>query len=303
MKFDVVVGNPPYNNDIYLKFVETGNKLASQCSVFITPAKWQAKGGEKNEEFRKKIVPHMSKIVYYPDCKDIFDIVETGGISYYLIDEEVHNSIKVSTKINNYLSGEKQTNKIISLYNIYIDNIIKKCSTNSKLMDRMSFSFAYFVKERTWGSNSNTGVELMKGEERVGYICKNELDHIEDVDKYKCVTSAVYGLPFDSNKKCAGTNKINILGPNQVPRNPSVVIKVFNTKEEALSMRSYIYSKLVSFLILIGLTGTSFRSEMWRFVPDPGAFDHIFTDEELYKKYNLTPEEINIIESVIKERK
>lgn len=41
----------------------------------------------------------------------------------------------------------------------------------------------------------------------------------------------------------------------------------------------------------------------WRFVPDPGECDHIFTDAELYEKYNLTEEEINIIESVIKERK
>lgn len=45
------------------------------------------------------------------------------------------------------------------------------------------------------------------------------------------------------------------------------------------------------------------NKETWRFVPDPGAFDHIFTDEELYKKYNLTDDEIKLIESVIKERK
>lgn len=45
------------------------------------------------------------------------------------------------------------------------------------------------------------------------------------------------------------------------------------------------------------------NKETWRFVPDPGKFDHIFTDQELYKKYNLTDDEINIIESVIKERK
>jgi hypothetical protein len=39
------------------------------------------------------------------------------------------------------------------------------------------------------------------------------------------------------------------------------------------------------------------------FVPAPEAFDHIFTNQELYEEYNLTPEKINIIESVIKERK
>lgn len=32
-------------------------------------------------------------------------------------------------------------------------------------------------------------------------------------------------------------------------------------------------------------------------------FTAIFTDQELYEEYNLTDEEINIIESVIKERK
>lgn len=63
MNIDVVIGNPPYNNDIYIPFVEMRYNLASTCSVFITPAKWQAKGGEKNEAFRENIVPYMSKIV------------------------------------------------------------------------------------------------------------------------------------------------------------------------------------------------------------------------------------------------
>lgn len=88
--FDAVIGNPPYNNDIYLDFVTLGHTLASKCSCWITPAKWQAKGGAKNEQFRKEIVPYMSKIVYYPDCTDIFIIQEPDGICYYLIDKEDH---------------------------------------------------------------------------------------------------------------------------------------------------------------------------------------------------------------------
>ena len=71
VNFDVVIGNPPYNNDIYLDFVTQGHNLAKQYDVWITPAKWQAKGGKKNEDFRENIVPHMSKIVYYPDCLDV----------------------------------------------------------------------------------------------------------------------------------------------------------------------------------------------------------------------------------------
>ena len=67
---------------------------------------------------------------------------------------------------------------------------------------------------------------------------------------------------------------------------------------------SYFYSKLIRFLLYSGRCGNlSTIDEGWRFVPDPGAFDHIFTDQELYQKYGLTQEEVTIIESVIKERK
>lgn len=45
MKFDVVIGNPPYNNDLYLDFVQLGHQLSSNYVCMITPAKWQAKGG------------------------------------------------------------------------------------------------------------------------------------------------------------------------------------------------------------------------------------------------------------------
>ena len=81
-------------------------------------------------------------------------------------------------------------------------------------------------------------------------------------------------------------------------------IRVCNTYKEAESFISYINTRVVRFLVFLNaFTVGVINDETWRFVPDPGKFDHIFTDEELYKKYNLTPEEINIIESVIKERK
>ena len=67
---------------------------------------------------------------------------------------------------------------------------------------------------------------------------------------------------------------------------------------------SFIYSRFVRFLVLVGLTTQSILTpETWRYVPEPEAFDHIFTDTELYEKYDLTSEEIAIIESIIKERK
>ena len=54
-RFGVVIGNPPYNNDAYLEFVQVGHKLASKYTVMITPAKWQAKGGGRTTSFVKKL--------------------------------------------------------------------------------------------------------------------------------------------------------------------------------------------------------------------------------------------------------
>ena len=109
MKFDVIIGNPPYNNDVYIKFALLGKKLMkpSGYMVFITPAKWQAKGGDLNDNFRKEIVPYMSKIVFYPDCSDIFNIAEHGGICYYLIDGTVHTEKYIDNrcKLNKNLTG------------------------------------------------------------------------------------------------------------------------------------------------------------------------------------------------------
>lgn len=137
MKFDVVIGNPPYNNDIYLDFVTLGHNLASKYTCMITPAKWQAKGGKKNEDFRKNIVPHMSKIVFYPCCYDVF----TGsgdsdypkihsGVSYYLIGKNLYNEkqIKEICKVNKELNATWiHAGKCINtLYDNRIVNIIEK---------------------------------------------------------------------------------------------------------------------------------------------------------------------------------
>ena len=98
-------------------------------------------------------------------------------------------------------------------------------------------------------------------------------------------------------------------------------------ENECKSFISWTYSRLIRFLYFSGLIGRNlFRQDIaWRFVPDPGSFNKIFEDKplpgyipneqgeyidnagnthcSLYAKYRLSKEEINIIESVIKERK
>ena len=327
LKFDVVIGNPPYNNDIYLDFVELGNKLADKCSCWITPAKWQAKGGAKNEAFRKNIVPYMSKIVFYPVTTDIFDIGESAGISYYLVDKDIHalKDLNIVCEGQKLIStcGEYITSDAKALVNENARNIIDKCTDmRNKLGSKLNLHQSYYVKNTDSGhsktADSNIEVwggkaggeknELGKQFFLLGYKEVNELLRSDDINKYKACLSCMptgnnkYGA-FDENGKALGLKEVLMLKPYQIPKGSYFPLMCFDTEEETLSFISYFNTRLVRFLIICSIVGTTISSELFRLVPDPGAFDHIFTDQELYEKYSLTEDEILIIESVIKERK
>ena len=294
MKFDVVIGNPPYNNDLYLDFVTQGHQLSKEYDVWITPAKWQAKGGKKNEDFRKNIVPHMGKIVFYPDSLDVFCISEPSGISYYLICKtkqsncEVKNKSALNSIINCTVNRSLQMSE--TLWN-YGNNIVKKIYENE---DYKPYQIREVLANKKYTININK--QLL-----------NCLSYVWDWEK-SCIKreyAGKGGYVFDRRGKAKvfGNPKLITDG---IDNHSGTSINLFTTDDidEAKSFLSWAYSKFVQFLILINRYAQNMMNDIgWRFVPDPGPFDHIFTDEELYQKYNLTQEEINIIESVIKERK
>ena len=277
MKINAVIGNPPYNNDMYIPFVEMGHQLATDCSLFITPAKWQAKGGKLNEQFRQNIVPYMSKIVYYPESSDVFDIAVQGGISYYLIDNNIHENKLISSYCSkrnilgsNLVFEERKSTNVekITFLSTEIQNIIDKINTKNTL---------YCTKVGTDGHYNVMFTDLYN--ESKGQFL--------DKDGTAKVLLKVYYK--NNTEKDAGA---------------TVIINSFSSEDKAKSFCSYLDTKFIRFMLLIGKCSFhASNTACWRFVPDPVIFDHIFTDEELYKKYNLTEEEINIIESVIKERK
>lgn len=314
MKFDVVIGNPPYNSDLYLDFLNKGYTLLKEDGVMvqITPAKWQAKGGKKNDDFRKQIVPYMSEIIHYKDSTDVFDIQEWGGISIIKIDKNIHNTKLIvnkcsKNKVFESAPEEHIGNDILLLPNKIID-IVNKCMNNNKsIATTLGFKQSLYVKNTNSGyaKERETDIMVMQGDKHTGWVSKSDLFTQAKLDKYKCICSIMPGAvaSFDKNGQVLGMFKIVYIGPNQVPKGSFPVLKYFDSEDECKSFISYCNTKLVAFLYYIGTCGTTLTSEFWRFVPDPVNFDHIFTDDELYKKYNLTQDEIDIIESVIKERK
>lgn len=310
MKFDVVVGNPPYNNDIYLDFVTLGHHLSTQYTLMITPAKWQVKGGRKNEEFRKNIVPCMTDIIFYPDSSDVFAIADPGGIAIYIMDKNRH-IVKTITNIS-----LKHLRRNVNIYNDKVKRPFDMVLSNfgweiiHKINIDKQFKVTETVKNKRFqvycGNKTNTNGgggalpdAMLWGKTGI-FLCLGVMNIVD--------TSV-------SSKQKAG-----------VPDDSRLIFSSDNLSE-CESFISWGYTISTRFLLSIslgGLTGIATSDEWWRFVPNPNDWTVTYVDEphqgvvpdekgyyeyngvrycSLYVRYKLSKEDIGIIESIIKARK
>jgi len=285
MKFNVVIGNPPYNRGMDLDFVNRGFDLCDKYCVMITPAKWQTAAEDYQgcasktidyKGFREKLVPHMSKVVFYPDCKDVFNILQADGITYYILDK----------------------NKTYA-----------KCEVEN----RCRFQ-EYFGNSKEVRSILNRESLLNIGNRIVNYLGRYESFKPSNTDKSKThrvwVNSQFNPGKIGRSLLWSSENNVLVLGrtaiQNDAPSNTCEILFSSDDLEECKSFVSWLNTKFTRFFILINISklGSILTDDYFRFVPAPpsGKFDHIYTDEELYKAFNLPQKYIDVIEAVIKER-
>ena len=295
MKFDVVIGNPPYNRGMDIDFVNLGYELSTKYCCMITPAKWQtgvtdsslASKSINYEQFREKIVPHMSHVVFYPNSADVFDIRGNTGISYFLADRDIHDKCSVE---NRFSSFPEIYNGIES--RTLLDGITL-CNFGKHVIDCIDYSNGVFK-----------------------YIRKNE-------SKKNWVVWGTAAMPMfldykpGSNTPHYMLSDLKVADPKTLKlSNDSFIFFESDSKQECESFVSYLYTRLVRFLIScnIGLYKGWNKPSTFKYVPAPtvldangnrvpGKFDHIYTDEELYKTFNIPQEYIDALGAVIKERK
>lgn len=322
MKFDAVVGNPPYQLEtgstsrqatpIYNIFVEQAKALSPRYLSMIMPSRWFA-GGMGLDQFRSNMMhdSHISKIVDYVNAKDCFPQISiSGGVCYFLWDAEYSglcnfsnvylNKCTVSTRPLDEFSVLVRFNQAVNI----IHSVFSKTEKSLENLVSAISPFGLSTKIRgTTERKESTDLVLYSSAGKSYINCDKVLKGSEYINGYKVLisqTSAEHaGEPGKDGSFRILTSSMRVLKPREVCTHSYLIAGLFSTENEAENLLRYLKTKFVRFLILQSLSSIHLTKSTFSFVPMQD-FSKPWTDAELYEKYALTKEEIAFIESMIK---
>ena len=321
MRFDVIIGNPPYQLNvgleqesyaipIYQDFIVQSKKLNPYYLCMIVPARWFA-GGRGLDDFRDEML-HDDRVCIihdFPDSSICFPGVEVkGGICYFLWNKEYHGYCSVYT---HYDTKQIESYAKRPLLERGLDTFIRfneAISILHKVRLLKEKTFSYLVSPQTpFGIiSSYKGFKDVHFKDSVkiyvskgfGFISDREIKKNKDwVNTYKIYITKSYGAgegfphqilnkPFIGEQNSCCTQTYLLIGP-------------FETLQMAENVLSYIKTRFFRFMVMLKKNTQDAMRSVYDLVPLQD-FSEPWTDEKLYKKYNLTAEEIAFIESMIR---
>ena len=322
MRFDVIIGNPPYqlgSNDrrknsrdmpIYNKFVEQAKKLQPRYLTMIIPSRWMASGLGLSE-FRKTMLNdrHITELVDFEKMSDVFPGVDfEGGVCYFLWDRDNESPCFVTLHNGDETVGpnERELNEFdIFVRDIRALRILHKIQdfNEPSIIDMLSVD-----KEFGWTSNFNGyhadrrdgDVAIYynhKGKRLTSWIAREDViksQHL--IDTWKVMVPQAYGE--------RGAKPARILGPSFLTPSPSVCTQTYlffyiDNEEYATNIQTYVTTRLLRFLVSLRKITQHATRSTYTWVPQQD-FSEPWTDEKLYAKYGITEEEQTFIESMIR---
>jgi len=318
MKFDVIVGNPPYQlNDgggtgssakpIYNHFIEQAKKLNPRYLSMIIPARWYS-GGKGLDEFRNKMLndKRIRTLVDFADSRDCFPGVDiAGGVCYFLWDRENEGLCQVETVRNNdVIKSERYLNEFETFVrdNLAIGIIHKVKEKNNLFMDsvvssRMPFGLVSSVRPEKKGD-----LDLITSAGNGKISSKKITSGLELIKKWKVLLSKAsndHGGQPDKDGKRRIFSRIEVMPPNSVCTESYLVVGNYETEHEALNMAGFLRTKFCRFLVSTILLTQNITKGKFVFVPSLNM-NESWTDDKLYANYNLSLEEINFIDELIR---
>ena len=337
MKFDVVIGNPPYQEEtqgtrssqrsIYHLFMELGFKL-SDLVTYITPARYLFDAGDTPTNFNKKILNsrHFKPVFFEMNSNKIFPKTDIkGGLSIFLFDRNaefepvklfipfeelkgIYRKVKSRVEIEGCLTDIIYPANKLNLDTLYKDNPAAKQKVSSNGRERRLQSNIFKLDEFHM-DRQNEDLEILgveKNKRISKYINKKYIDLTfnNNIESYKII------LPKSNGSGALGeVLSTPLIGEPLIGYTYTFIsIGNFSTKEEAKNALKYVKSKFARVILGILKITQDNTPEKWRLVPIQDFTDHSDIDwsqpipeidRQLYAKYGLTEEEIAFIETKV----
>jgi len=317
MKFDVIVGNPPYQlsdgghgrsaKPLYHKFIQQAKKLNPKYLTMIIPDRWFA-GGKGLNEFRDEMLndKRFRKIVDYTSASDAFPGADVpGGVCYFLWDNNYNGETEIEVRNGNQIDISKRYLNEFDTFIRYSTaaDVIKKVRIHSKsfmseqVSSRKPFGLATNERPKTKGDL------MLKYYGGYGSYPSNLITVGNDlIPLWKVITSKTSydhaGQP-DKEGKRRVFSTLEILKPNEICTETYIIVGSFKSEKGCINLLSYLKTKFTRFLVSQLSFSQDITKDRFAFVPIED-FSEPWTDEKLYRKYSLTDDEIAFIESMIR---
>lgn len=338
MNFDVIVGNPPYqetmagtsDNPIYNLFYDNAFELCNKVSL-ITPARYLFKAGKTPKDWNEKMLndEHFKVVFYEQDSSKLFpDTDIKGGLAITYRDANKNFGIigffTNYKELNGILEKVRKSNFKTLADLVYAPEsyrLTKKLheehpEIKSKLSKGHDFDVTsnifsklneLFTNEKPNDGNDYIQIFGLEGSNRVYKYIRNDyiMPH-DNLMKYKVFVPKSNGSGAIGEVLSTPLIGQPLIGHTQT----FISIGSFDTEYEANSLLKYLKTKFARTMLGTLKVTQDNKKATWLNVPlqDFTANSDIDwsksvseIDRQLYKKYGLSKDEIEFIESKIRE--